>query len=81
MEGGRQYGLYRRDGRRWRQVEGTGSYPKPTAVRVFQDRLLSEPGLMLRPIPGQPKQRELDSVASMLGLTKVRGAEGGIYYE
>jgi hypothetical protein len=51
----RQYSLFQRDGKRWVRVPGTAAYPKATAVRIFQDRLINSafgPNPMsLRPVP------------------------------
>jgi len=58
----RLYTLYQRQHgtRKWTRVHETIAYPKDTAVRVFQNRLISSalgatPGisLELRPVPAQ----------------------------
>lgn len=46
----RRYSLFRKSGSRWVQIS-KHTFEKENAVRYFQNQLLSEPGLMLRPVP------------------------------
>ncbi len=48
----RLYSLFRKDAGRWVRKPGAGSYTKATAVRIFQDTLLSFNGWQLRVVNG-----------------------------